>query len=126
MIEPDPRQDELEKYAPRIWFTAGEGYMPSEVEWAFPFLERFPDGEGKYWVRTTAALDSPSDTLPFFAGELATAPIYGYWADKGGGIVDLVYFVYYPYNRGKEVANTIWGNHVGDWEHITVRLNLQG
>ena len=30
--------------------------------------------------------------------------------------------MYYPYNRGKEAADTIWGNHVGDWEHITVRL----
>ncbi len=38
-------------------------------------------------------------------------------------MVDLVYFFYYPYNRGKEVLDTIWGNHVSDWEHFTVRLN---
>lgn len=40
-------------------------------------------------------------------------------------LVDLVYFFYYPYNRGKEVVNTIFGSHVGDWEHVTVRLTPQ-
>ncbi len=120
--EPDPRQVLLETYAPRIWFSSEESYWPSSVQWAFPQLERFSDAEGQYWVRSIEPLDSPSDTLPFFAGQLDDAPIYGYWADKGGGIVDLVYFVYCPYNRGKSVLDTIWGNHVGDWEHITVRL----
>ncbi|MEM7157823.1 MAG: Vps62-related protein [Myxococcota bacterium] len=122
-IEPeDPRQTLLETYAPRIWFTADEAYFPSSVEWAFPSLERFVGSGGEHWVRTIEPLDSPSDTLPFFAGDLETAPVYAYWAEKKGGIVDLVYFVYSPYNRGKEVVDTIWGNHVGDWEHITVRL----
>lgn len=118
----DPQQVILETYAPRVWFTAEEEYWPSSVEWAFDYLERFADGDGRYWVRSIEGLDSPSDTLPFFAGELESAPMYSYWADKGDGIVDLVYFMYYPYNRGKSVVSTIWGNHVGDWEHITVRL----
>lgn len=48
--------------------------------------------------------------------------VYAFYADKGMDVVDLVYFFWYPYNRGKEVVDTIWGNHVGDWEHITVRL----
>ncbi len=120
--EPDPRAQALVTYAPRVWLHPDEAYFPSSVEFAFPFMTRFPDGDGNYWVRSTAALDSPSDTLPFFAGELATAPVYAYYADKGSQIVDLVYFFYYPYNRGKSVVDTIWGNHVGDWEHITVRL----
>jgi len=121
-LEPDPQQVLLETYAPRIWFTAQEFYFPSSVEWALPYQERFMDEEGQYWIRTIESLGAPSDTLPFFAGDLATAPVYGYWADKGEGVLDLVYFVYFPYNRGKSVADTIWGNHVGDWEHITVRL----
>ncbi|MCA9705672.1 MAG: Vps62-related protein [Myxococcales bacterium] len=120
--QPDPRAVVLRTHAPRVWFTADEAYWPSTVDWAFPEQERFADGDGQYWIRSVDPLDSPSDTLPFFAGDLATAAIYGYWADKGGGVVDLVYFVYYPYNRGKSVVDTIWGNHVGDWEHITVRL----
>lgn len=35
---------------------------------------------------------------------------------------DLVYIFFYPYN-GKMVK---WGNHDGDFEHITVRLNSSG
>lgn len=118
----DPRHEALLTYAPRVWFDVDEEYWPSSVEWAFSELVRYPDGDGNHWVRTVQILDSPSDVLPFFQGELATAPVYAYWADKGDGVVDLVYFFYFPYNRGKEVVDTIWGNHVGDWEHITVRV----
>ena len=60
--------------------------------------------------------------MPYFAGELETAKLYAYWADKGNDVVDLVYWTYYPYDRGKSVVDTIWGNHVGDWEHMSVRL----
>ena len=28
-------------------------------------------------------------------------------------------------NRGKQVAGTIWGNHVADWENVTVRFQWQ-
>jgi hypothetical protein len=122
---PDPRLEALLTYAPRVWFDVDEEYFPSSVEWAFPDLVRTLEGDGNWWLRTIEPLDSPSDTLPFFAGDLATAPVYAYWADKGGGVIDLVYFFYYPYNRGKEVVDTIWGNHVGDWEHITVRVLQQ-
>ncbi len=120
--EPDPRLEALVRYAPRVWMHPDEPYFPSSVEFAFPYMTRFADGDGNHWVRSTAALDSPSDTLPFFGGDLDGAPVYAFYADKGSNIVDLVYFFYYPYNRGKEVVDTIWGNHVGDWEHITVRL----
>ncbi len=123
--EADPRQELLVRHAPRVWMHPDEAYFPSSVEFAFPHMTRFADGDGNHWVRSTAALNSPSDTLPFFAGDLANAPVYAYYADKGDDIVDLIYFFYYPYNRGKEVVDTIWGNHVGDWEHITVRLTRQ-
>ena len=117
-----PRLQALITYAPRVWLHPDEEYFPSSVEFAFPFMTRFLAGDSNYWIRSTAALDSPSDTLPFFAGDLDGAPVYAFYADKGSQIVDLVYFFYYPYNRGKSVVDTIWGNHVGDWEHITVRL----
>jgi hypothetical protein len=44
-----------------------------------------------------------------------------------GEVADIIYFMYYPYNRGKSVAiwNTVVGNHVGDWEHVSVRLTWQ-
>jgi hypothetical protein len=118
----DPRLAALVTYAPRVWLHPDEAYFPSTVEFAFQHTTRFVGTDSNYWIRSTEALDSASDTLPFFAGDLAGAPVYAYYADKGGGVVDLVYFFWYPYNRGKEVVDTIWGNHVGDWEHITVRL----
>jgi hypothetical protein len=119
----DPRYDALVQYAPRVWLHPDEEYFPSSVEFAFPSMTRFVGPDGNYWVRSTVDLDSPSDdSLPFFLGDLDNAPVYAYYADKGNDIVDLVYFFYYPYNRGKDVVDTIWGNHVGDWEHITVRL----
>ena len=119
----DPRQEVLVQYAPRVWLHSAEEYFPSSVEFGFPSMTRFVGPDGNYWVRSTIDLDSPSDdSLAFFLGDLDDAPVYAYYADKGNDIVDLVYFFYYPYNRGKEVVDTIWGNHVGDWEHITVRL----
>ena len=124
----DPRLATLVTHAPRVWLHPNEQYFPSSVEFAFAAMTRFVGGDSNYWLRSTDALASPSDTLPFFAGDLDHAPVYAYYADKGGGVVDLVYFFWYPYNRGKEVVDTIWGNHVGDWEHITVRLlqDMQG
>ncbi len=122
----DPRQEALVQYAPRVWLHSAEEYFPSSVEFGFPSMTRFVGPDGNYWVRSTIDLDSPSDdSLAFFLGDLDDAPVYAYYADKGNDIVDLVYFFYYPYNRGKEVVDTIWGNHVGDWEHITVRLLQQ-
>lgn|GEM_PF-3582169 len=122
----------LETYAPRVWLATDERYMPSSVEWAFPYLNRVLHVNG-YWLHTKEALDSPSDgTLEVFSGNLDSAAVYAYFIKKQipvGGIevdvVDLVYFFYYPYNRGKEVFSTIFGSHVGDWEHITVRLSWQ-
>jgi hypothetical protein len=92
----------------------------------------------KYWLRTWEGVEG-SDVLPFFRGcngystsnpcTINDVPVYAFWVKKSTQVgkelfdyVDLVYFFYYPYNRGKEVVNTIWGNHVGDWEHVTVRL----
>lgn len=120
----DPRLATLVTYAPRVWLHPDEAYFPSSVEFAFASSLRDLGPDGNWWLHSGEVLASPSDTLPYFAGDLAGAPVYAFHADKGGGVVDLVYFFWYPYNRGKEVVDTVWGNHVGDWEHITVRLLL--
>lgn len=121
----------MSTYAPRVYEAAGERYHASSVEFSFPHLERYLGADGNYSLRTRDALASPSDTLPYFAGDLATAPIYAYWADKAfslasrmGQAVDVMYFAYFPYNRGKDISAimTVMGNHVGDWEHVSVRL----
>jgi len=49
-------------------------------------------------------------------------PVYGIHVKKDNGVVDLLYWTYYPYNLGKPVGPLgIIGNHVGDWEHLRVR-----
>lgn len=120
----------LKTYAPQVWLYNQETFMPSSVDWAFPHLERFKISDGNYWLKTKKTLSSPSDaSLPLFTGNLESAAVYSFWVQyEGKDYVDLVYFFYYPYNRGKHIeilGNTVVGNHVSDWEHITVRLMME-
>ena len=128
----------LIRYAPRLWFRTDEVYFPSSVEWAFPNLKRVMV-QGNYWVVTKSPLlgdyllEGPAyeDVYehPFFAGNLESAVVYGFWVEKMIGpegnkeaFVDLVYFVYYPYNKGKSCGGVRYENHVGDWEYMVVRF----
>ena len=129
--EPDPveldaaqKLNMMRTYAPCIYLAKEEAYFPSTVEFFFEHTERFKneDDDDKYWVRSKDSLDSPSAVLPFFSGDLDNAKLYAYWVKKKDNVQQATYFAFYPYNRGKEVLDTIWGNHVGDWEHITVRF----
>lgn len=129
----------------------GEIYFPSSVEWAFEHMNRaFPvllPEAPKWWLFTKDSLSSPSDVLPYFHGcdgastgspcSLTETPVYAFWDevefDVSGDwvkVYDLIYFFYYPYNRGKAISafplnGTVLGNHVGDWEHVSVRLTPQ-
>lgn len=125
--------DLITAYAPRVWLASAERFYPSSVEWAFPYMERFRHSDGNYWLRTRDPLSSPSDSsLTVFQGNrnLAEVPVYAFWVEKAmacGEVADIIYFMYYPYNRGKEVEviDTMMGNHVGDWEHVSMRLMWQ-
>nr|WP_321396825.1 Vps62-related protein [uncultured Desulfobacter sp.] len=127
----------LKKHAPLIWLANNEKFLPSSVDWAFKQMVRYPKpdnaliplpaaiktGKYKYCLKAKEKIEDPSDSsLDLFKGDLDSAKIYAFWVTKNKPIIDLVYFFFYPYNRGKEVANTMFGNHVGDWEHLTVRL----
>lgn len=113
------------KYAPLIWAAEGEEYFACSTDWSFQYLTRVTR-DGQYWLYAKQDLSSPSDdSLPLFKGNLSEAPVYAFWVEKAGGNYDICYFTYYGYNRGKEILDTIWGNHVGDWEHLTVRLDSQ-
>lgn len=75
----------LQKYAPRVWLAQDEEFMPSSLGWAFTYMERYQNANdgNRYWIRTKAALSSPSDyTLPVFAGNLQSAPTYAFWVAK--------------------------------------------
>jgi len=140
----------LETYAPRVYFHSREEYWPSSVEWSFNFLKRVWDSRsGKWWLVSKEKLRKPSSVVAYFHGadpdrqwtgipcSLDDVPAYAFWHKVDDRSYDLLYFFYYPYNRGKLVKwgglgklrpipiNTVFGNHVGDWEHITVRLTWQ-
>lgn len=55
-------------------------------------------------------------------GGRSDAPVVLVVVPKGDGIVDAFWFFFYSYNLGNAVFNVRFGNHVGDWEHTTVRF----
>lgn len=114
----------LREFAPRIWMAEGESYFASSIDWALDSLERYYDAaEGKYCLRTKETLSSPTQKLPFFYGNQESARCYAFWTEKDYNNIDLSFWQYCPYNYGKKVVGTEFGNHIGDWEHVTVRLN---
>jgi hypothetical protein len=117
----------LKLFAPRIYLASGELYKPSSVEYALGYLTRYKDsattGTSYYCYKTTETLSSPTTKLAYFSGQ-SSAPIYAFWVEKTSGsitYVDLVYFAFFPYNLGKTLLGTQFGNHVSDWEHVTIR-----
>jgi thiol-disulfide isomerase/thioredoxin len=117
---------------PPFWYHL----FPFKVTPPFPEPSYY---DYRYYVSPKDVIGDPSDWLEYHHGcdgsatdnpcQLSDAPAYAFWNKQtvpwGGEeieVVDLTYFFYFPYNRGKEYADTVWGNHVGDWEHITVRL----
>lgn len=55
-------------------------------------------------------------------GGRSDAPAVLIVVPKGDGVVDAFWFFFYSYNLGNTVFNVRFGNHVGDWEHTTVRF----
>lgn len=128
------------KYAPRIHFQSDESYWPSSVDL---FLANTHEESG--FLTTNVALDCPGcANIPFLAGQRPdqnSVPIYAHIVPRIGfasKVVDIVYWAFFPYNNGKRVCvgvydesflnlgclgkYSIFGNHVGDWEHVTVRF----
>lgn len=113
----------MQNYAPRIWHAQGEVYYPSSVEYALPYLTRtWDESNGYYYYTTTEPLENPDSKLAYFSGDIATARCYAFWVEKDYNNVDISYFQYCPYDLGKTVLGMEFGNHVSDWEHITVRF----
>lgn len=108
-----------------------EEWFPSSVSFFEQYATLSQSGD-RY--ETKQALREPS-TFDWQGAEgqkpdANSVPIYAFVVDgKLEGpdtFTDLVYFTFYPYNRGKKVVDTMWGNHVGDWEHLTIRFSKKG
>lgn len=128
-ISADQKNALLQQYAPLIHLARDEVYNPTAAEYLFDHVERKPRAsEDNTYCLQTREIEreqlrrDPSLVFDWFKPPFANPPLYAFWVTKHYGY-DLVYFLYCPYNRGKEVMGTIWGNHVSDWEHLTVRLD---
>jgi hypothetical protein len=148
--------------APKIYLHPGERFYPSSLEYFFPnvnmtnrYGKKVPasyqevplrpsnlamkDEFKSYFLMSKQKLKCDSCIDPtFFRGQnpsKVSVPVYTIFSKKSETITDIVYFLFYPYNRGKRVCiglYTDWGgcaggystfgHHVGDWEHMTIRL----
>ncbi|KAG8695332.1 Vacuolar protein sorting-associated protein 62 [Ceratobasidium sp. 395] len=130
-----------QKYAPQFRLTPTEKYFPSSVEYMLPHYQVYKDDS-----KTTAAQPSlltvsnlnavtgggtgawltvPDTNASYLAGLNPASnkvPVYTFVVPKEGGVVDFFYWIFFPFNLGKDiVALGRVGNHIGDWERMTVR-----
>ncbi|XP_045807146.1 uncharacterized protein LOC123899925 [Trifolium pratense] len=144
----------LENYSPIMYLHPDEEYLPSSVNWFFfngallykkgkesnpiPIapnginLPQDPNNDGTYW------LDLPADDTNkerVKKGNLQSAESYVHVKPMlGGTFTDFAMWVFYPFNGpGRAKVKFInvklgkIGEHVGDWEHVTLRVsNLDG
>ncbi|KAI3495622.1 hypothetical protein L1887_37967 [Cichorium endivia] len=140
----------IQAYSPVIYFHPDEPYLPSSVDWFFqngaliyrrgnesnpnPVQKNglnLPQGgsnDDVYW------LDLPRDGSSqdrVKKGSLQDASAYFHVKPISGGVfTDIAIWVFYPFNGGAraklEFINLSLGKlgeHVGDWEHVTLRVN---
>ena len=135
-------------YSPWICLHPDEPYFPSSVGWFFEqgamlhkkggaaepvdlYGKNLPQGgvnDGEYWI------DLPIDESAknkVKIGNLASSEISVHVKPVlGGTATDMAFWVFYPFNgpgRAKLGVLTVpfkrVGEHVGDWEHVTVRVS---
>lgn len=142
----EKKVDILKTFAPKVYLHSKEDFYPSSIEFSLEHLTKVKDPKyNSNRLITIQDLESPTSILPYFTGQsnLSKVPVYSFWVDKGDNIINLVYFTYYPYNRGKQLeinklvdllpvgilsslpklaSTLLMGNHVGDWENVTISL----
>ncbi|KAK7386826.1 hypothetical protein VNO78_27163 [Psophocarpus tetragonolobus] len=140
----------LQAYSPIMCLHPDEEYLPSSVDWFFSNgallytkgqesnpvavtpngtnLPQDPNNDGAYW------LDLPSDAANkerVKKGDLQSAKSYVHVKPMlGGTFTDFAMWVFYPFN-GPSKAKVKFinvklgkiGEHVGDWEHVTLRVS---
>ncbi|VFQ62511.1 unnamed protein product [Cuscuta campestris] len=141
----------FQQYSPVLYFHPKETYLPSSVNWFFAngsaLYKRgdqsnpvpvHPDGanlprgsgsdDGTYW------LDLPPGKPARDAvkkGDLESSEVYLHVKPMLGGMfTDVVVWVFYPFNGPAtakvgpvDVPLGRTGEHVGDWEHLTLRIS---
>lgn len=116
----EARYDLLNMYAPRIWWHEDEEFFASTIEYAQENMTRTMSTRGyTYYLE---GIDKPTYMTDYLYGQKEGAKAYAFAVEKEYKYLDLSYFIFTPYNKAKEVLGIQFGNHIGDWEHVTVRL----
>ncbi|XP_058073798.1 hypothetical protein At1g04090-like [Magnolia sinica] len=139
----------MQAYSPWIYFHPNERYLPSSVSWFFnngallyeqggskpspidPIGSNLPQGgsnDGSFW------LDLPVDKggkERVKRGDLESSECYLHVKPMLGAVfTDIAIWVFYPFNGPARAKVTFVdvklgkiGQHVGDWEHVTLRIS---
>jgi hypothetical protein len=139
----------IKHYGPTVFFHPDEVYLPSSVQWFFkngallyqdgnqkgePIDYRgsnLPSGgknDGAFWI------DLPNDDEArgnLKNGNLESAELYVHVKPAmGGTFTDIMMWVFCPFNGPAtlkvglmSIAMSKIGEHVGDWEHFTLRVS---
>lgn len=138
----------IKHYGPTISFHPEDTYMPSSVQWFFKngavLCKSGNDGgeviasngsnlpvggvnDGEYW------LDLPADKSKDWVknGNIESAELYVHVKPAlGGTFTDIAMWIFCPFNGPATIKFGLIniplskiGQHVGDWEHFTLRVN---
>jgi hypothetical protein len=114
----------LFNFAPLIYLDTNEEFFPSSVDYILANTNKRLIGNDT-WLQTREKLESPSSVIPYFTGQ-NSAPIYVIVMPKDLSkpydSLTAFYMTFYPYNRGKKVLSTEWGNHVSDIEIFAIEF----
>lgn len=116
----DVRAELLNTFAPRMWWAEGEEYFATTVETAAENMSREMTDRG--YIYMFPDLDGPDYMCDYLYGSLTDCKAYGFAMEKEFKYLDLSYFVFTPYDKSKVILGMQFGNHIGDWEHMSVRL----
>ncbi|KAF7817803.1 vacuolar protein sorting-associated protein 62 [Senna tora] len=141
----------IEHYGPTVYFHPDEVYLPSSVRWFFkngallyaegsekkgkPIDYRgsnLPSGgtnDGAFWIDLPSNDDNARNDLK--KGNIESAELYVHVKPAlGGTFSDIAMWVFCPFNGPATIKVGIMnialnkiGEHVGDWEHFTLRVS---
>lgn len=133
----------VKRYGPILYHHPAERYLPSSTDW---FLQRASLFQGDKVIAAgpaPASLPASGDgyylTLPSSArgGDLGStvAYVHSKGAASAPGTTELQFWFFYPYNgpgtlrvsppigSSTDVDLAPFGEHTGDWEHFTLRID---
>ncbi|KAF5735222.1 hypothetical protein HS088_TW15G00722 [Tripterygium wilfordii] len=139
----------IKNYGPTVYFHPDEDCLPSSVPWFFKHgALLYEDGknkgepidyrglnlpcggenDGEYWIDLPTGDDARNNVK---SGNLESAELYVHVKPAlGGTFTDIAMWVFCPFNGPStikiglvSIAMNKLGQHVGDWEHFTLRVS---